>query len=82
MFIGCDQDGFPGTTVVLTGDSLADNRQDARDSLEFLDNFPVTNQVLKSDIFVECEVKDLLKRFGYLLYSRDRRYEVDNRMFS
>ncbi len=81
MFVGHDQDGYQEKTIALCGDALADSKDEAISSLDILHKLPSVAAPLKESSFVECTVKELLQRFGDLLDSAGRRYEVDNGWF-
>lgn len=77
-FVARDQDGFSETTIAITGDAMSETREEALHGLEMLHNLPIVRKCLKSEPFVACTLKDLLKRFEDILDNRERRYEANN----
>jgi FAD/FMN-containing dehydrogenase len=78
MFIGRDQMGHPGTTIVLEGDTLAESEEEARRSLEPLAEVAASVGAVEAFPCVSCTLLELLARFDAVAFETGLRYTVDN----
>jgi FAD/FMN-containing dehydrogenase len=78
LFIGKDQPGLPGPTVILRGDALGEDEAESRRVLQLFDTLPDSPPPLVELAAVPARVNVLMDQFHDLLGVGVSRFEVDN----
>ena len=78
IFIGYDQEGVSGLSILVRGDCLAMTRADCRQTLETLHRVPVIAKAMKADTFKDLSLDVLLDNIGDALEVSDHHFIVDN----
>lgn len=67
MFIGHDQQGFPGLSALVRADTLATTRAEARSALDTVHRLPILSKALKADLFRDVDLAVLLDTVAGIL---------------
>ncbi|OQV05153.1 FAD binding domain-containing protein [Cladophialophora immunda] len=78
LFIGHDQEGVPGLTILLRLDCLAATTADARSKLQAFHDVAIVKEAVQSFLFEPIDLATLVESIGDILELSGHRYKVDN----
>ena len=78
LFVGHNQQGYPGLSAVVRGDTLVTNQEEARDALDRVHRLPFVSKALKKDLFRDVDLAVLYEDAGDILEVGHPEIVVDN----
>jgi FAD/FMN-containing dehydrogenase len=78
VFLRRDLFGHPGPSLIVTGPTMGDTREECEAALRLLETCPVLDKALMREVNVVTELDQLLAAGEDTLYFKNHRYAADN----